>query len=171
MTHHHDQNAYDIPKDLQLATSDIVAMGGLQCFVKLDTADFAEQTRDSGKLDSASLDLNIFVGSTDLLVEGKVKGELTVPCSRCLKECKSRFSEDFSETVASSAPIIDIMSMVRQTMALTSEMKYLCSPECKGLCPVCGADKNVKDCGCQKKDTRPSPFSVLKEKLGRKTKE
>lgn len=166
-----NNNSYDIPKDLLLATSDIVEMGGLQCFVKLEAEDFNEQAKDCGKLDSASLELNIFVGTSDLLIEGKVKGAMTVPCSRCLKETKARFSEDFSETVASSAPIIDIMSMVRQTMALTSEMKYLCSPGCKGLCPVCGADKNVKDCGCKMSDNRPSPFSVLKEKLGKKTKE
>ena len=26
--------------------------------------------------------------------------------------------------------------------------KVLCGEDCKGICPVCGANRNEKDCGC-----------------------
>ena len=38
----------------------------------------------------------------------------------------------------------------------------VCKPDCKGLCPVCGANRNVTGCGCLQTDTE-NPFSVLKD--------
>jgi uncharacterized metal-binding protein YceD (DUF177 family) len=37
------------------------------------------------------------------------------------------------------------------------------SEECKGLCPVCGEDRNVRECGCKPEGVpgRESPFAVL----------
>ena len=33
--------------------------------------------------------------------------------------------------------------------------RFLCSEDCKGLCPKCGADLNLGDCGCDKEDIDP----------------
>lgn len=27
--------------------------------------------------------------------------------------------------------------------------RFLCSEDCKGLCPVCGCNRNLKECGCE----------------------
>jgi len=39
----------------------------------------------------------------------------------------------------------------------------VCREDCRGLCPVCGADRNVIDCGCVQNETTEAanPFSVL----------
>ena len=38
----------------------------------------------------------------------------------------------------------------------------LCDPACKGLCPVCGADLNDGECGCER--TVPDPrLAALKD--------
>ena len=33
--------------------------------------------------------------------------------------------------------------------------KVLCKDDCRGLCPDCGKDLNLGDCGCQKKEVDP----------------
>ena len=30
--------------------------------------------------------------------------------------------------------------------------RFLCSEDCKGLCPVCGCNRNLKECGCENRD-------------------
>jgi uncharacterized protein len=40
-------------------------------------------------------------------------------------------------------------------------VKMLCSQDCKGICPGCGANLNEEVCGC-KANSRQSPFAKLK---------
>jgi len=42
--------------------------------------------------------------------------------------------------------IIDITKDVRDTLLLAVPMKVLCRSDCKGLCPVCGANLNTETC-------------------------
>ena len=73
------------------------------------------------------------------------------------------FSEEFLETYSNKLEIIDIMFLVRQTLALTEEIRFLCKPDCRGICPMCGQDLNVASCNC--KPVNLSPFAVLKGKF------
>lgn len=50
---------------------------------------------------------------------------------------------------------IDIDELVRDDILLELPSKYLCSNECRGLCPKCGANLNEKTCGCTVKETDP----------------
>ncbi len=47
---------------------------------------------------------------------------------------------------------IDVDDLVREQVILSLPARALCREECKGLCSVCGIDKNLKDCEC---DSRP----------------
>lgn len=47
-----------------------------------------------------------------------------------------------------------------EVISLALPVKPLCSEDCAGLCPQCGADLRQGDCGCRKTRT-PSPFDVL----------
>jgi uncharacterized protein len=44
----------------------------------------------------------------------------------------------------------------------------VCRPDCAGLCPVCGIDRNVEQCGCDtsRSDDRWSALDDLKHQLG-----
>ncbi|MCH1927475.1 DUF177 domain-containing protein, partial [Shewanella sp. C31] len=57
--------------------------------------------------------------------------------------------EDEDEYYAFGAPDLDLLPFL--TEAFVTEMPYtvLCEEGCKGLCPVCGADRNLVDCGHQ----------------------
>ncbi len=57
---------------------------------------------------------------------------------------------------------IDLAPIAIEQIQLAIPMKPLCAPECRGLCPACGANRNEGDCGCEeeKVDER---FAVLKD--------
>jgi uncharacterized protein len=44
-------------------------------------------------------------------------------------------------------------------------MKPLCSPDCEGICAVCGKVRRDGDCGCQVRETdaRLGPLKSLKK--------
>lgn len=55
---------------------------------------------------------------------------------------------------------VDISPVVRDALLLSQPEYFLCREECKGLCPVCGEDRNQRDCGCRP-PAPGSPFGAL----------
>jgi uncharacterized protein len=43
---------------------------------------------------------------------------------------------------------IDLAEMLHEQLYLALPMKPLCREDCRGLCPVCGANRNVTTCDC-----------------------
>jgi uncharacterized protein len=43
-------------------------------------------------------------------------------------------------------PLNDVL---REVVLLALPMQLVCSEGCKGICPVCGQNRNQQDCGCQ----------------------
>ena len=57
-------------------------------------------------------------------------------------------------------PEIELAAFLRELVALAVPVQPVCREECRGLCPRCGADRNVEACGCEAE--RPaSPFAAL----------
>lgn len=50
---------------------------------------------------------------------------------------------------------VDPADVLVPALILQVQMTYLCKEDCKGLCPHCGADRNVTDCDCDKKQIDP----------------
>ncbi len=59
---------------------------------------------------------------------------------------------------------VDLSEDIRQFILLAVPVKMLCSDECKGLCPNCGKNLNVKKCECKTdlKDPRWQKLKSLK---------
>ncbi len=57
--------------------------------------------------------------------------------------------------------VIDLTEILREQIILALPMYPRCSPDCKGLCPVCGIDLNQKACDCRR-DEVDSRLVVLK---------
>ncbi|MFZ0613929.1 MAG: DUF177 domain-containing protein [Desulfobacterales bacterium] len=55
---------------------------------------------------------------------------------------------------------IDLGAAVQEEVLMALPMTPQCRPDCKGLCPQCGADLNLGDCGCDRKGVNPK-FAVL----------
>jgi uncharacterized protein len=62
------------------------------------------------------------------------------------------------------ADILDVGELLRSETDLALPMKPLCRPDCRGLCPVCGANKNVTECRCETRGTDPrlAPLEALR---------
>ena len=63
----------------------------------------------------------------------------------------------------------DTDPILLEQLQLNIPMKPLCRPECKGLCPICGTDRNEGECSCteEAKDPRWQALAGLKERLDR----
>ncbi len=51
--------------------------------------------------------------------------------------------------------VLDVTEVVRQHLALALPIAPRCSPDCRGLCPRCGADRNRTACTCEDEEADP----------------
>ena len=60
---------------------------------------------------------------------------------------------------------IDLTEVMREQCHLALPMKPLCRDDCRGLCPVCGVNRNRETCDCQAiwVDPRLEPLRALKK--------
>lgn len=59
---------------------------------------------------------------------------------------------------------IEVADVVAEQVNLFMPMKVICAPECQGLCPTCGANRNLEACHCGE-IAQQSPFAALADKL------
>jgi uncharacterized protein len=60
--------------------------------------------------------------------------------------------------------IIDLAELLHEQLYLMLPMKPLCRDDCQGICPVCGANRNVTTCACETRWEDPR-FAGLKALL------
>lgn len=154
---------FDVPQNLKFKTHDIIRLGNFNCTAQIAAENFAGVLQAPNKIIKAAVELSFSVTPKDIIVAGQISGLREVECARCLKHVTQPFSADFTQTYSTKLEIIDIMYVVVQTLALTEEIRFLCAPTCKGLCPRCGRDLNDGPCGCKPENL--SPFAVLKGKF------
>ncbi|MEK6323462.1 MAG: DUF177 domain-containing protein [Acidobacteriota bacterium] len=63
--------------------------------------------------------------------------------------------------------IIHVDDLAREQIELALPMARLCTEDCRGLCPECGANLNLSECACSKgqADVRWGALAELKSKL------
>lgn len=117
-----------------------------------------------------------FAGSVDL--EAHLHYTVVMPCDRCNEETAQekivRFShtlvrelneeEDDDDYILVPGERLDLDELLTEDVLLEMPSKFLCSPDCKGLCPSCGANLNLGDCSCEKEQTDPR-LEILKKLL------
>lgn len=93
-----------------------------------------------------------------LLVRGSVEAPVRLACPRCLAERDGHLHADVVELFGGDDTpdeeagyeivdaTIDLDTLVRDALAAVAPLRPLCRPDCAGLCPVCGADRNVAPC-------------------------
>ena len=59
-----------------------------------------------------------------------------------------RLEEDDFGVIRVVGDEVDTEPLVAEQVLLALPMKPLCKAECAGLCPTCGADRNVEPCQC-----------------------
>ena len=119
------------------------------------------------------------VGSAEMLkntggqvrIQGRYTVEVTAPCDRCL--APARFPLDagfdlFYKPVSVIARVeeveidegeaqigfyenggLELEDVLREQVLLALPMQRVCSEDCKGICPVCGKNRNEAECDCR----------------------
>jgi uncharacterized protein len=120
-----------------------------------------------------------------ILVSAKLYTAAKLECSRCLEayveDLPIRFDEEYIPVVdvVSGLPThiphesyaflinekheLDLQPAIREYGVLALPMKPLCSTNCAGLCPQCGANLNQKKCTCvvEARDARFAPLEAF----------
>lgn len=111
------------------------------------------------------LDLDLESVVEGILVRGTLAFDLRDACARCLAPVETRHRVVVAELfvdpgrrdpdvevdpgyeIAPDLDAIDLSTLIRDTVSMAAPVRVLCRRDCRGLCPECGADRNVADCG------------------------
>ena len=138
--------------------------------VRLD-ADQLDPTRVAGPME-VRLDGTVRPAGDHYLVAGRAVGRGRLACGRCLEPVDWSTTETFDLEVAllDAAPLeseivldendldivyldnpaLDLEQLAAEQIMLALPMRVLCADDCAGLCPRCGANRNVDGaCRCE----------------------
>jgi len=102
------------------------------------------------------------------VVRGQIECQKIFICDRCLTQSTGEQIHEFDEEFDKSAALddmLDVTELLRDVLLAGQPMKNLCKADCKGLCPVCGANLNDGDCDCGKIIVDPRLASLEDFKL------
>lgn len=108
----------------------------------------------------------------DVHVVGCLEGEVRLACRRCLRDVDQRleipldlwFRRDATEIEADGAATfaldaegteVDLVPALREELLLEIPSYPLCSADCAGLCPKCGARRDAEGCDCSFEERDP----------------
>ena len=111
-------------------------------------------------------------GNKVLQLQGRMSMEVLIPCAKCLepvpttisldfdRECDMKLTEQERSDALDESDFLhgynlDVDKLVYGEALLVWPMKVLCQADCKGLCPVCGQNLNLKTCDCDRTDLDP----------------
>jgi uncharacterized protein len=133
--------------------------------------EFLDQLRQATPIHAA--------GTAELLANTggqiRVRGSLSVvmecQCDRCLEDTSFSIASDFDMFYRPVADIaveeevrinaldaeigfyehggVELGDVLREHVLLSLPMQRVCREDCKGICPVCGRNRNQVSCGCQ----------------------
>ena len=87
-------------------------------------------------------------------------------CDRCLAPVEKPVDAEFTHVIVTEAAteqneleyllapdaMLDLADVAMTDLRLSMPTKILCSPDCRGLCPQCGKNRNDGECGCEAGD-------------------
>jgi uncharacterized metal-binding protein YceD (DUF177 family) len=101
-----------------------------------------------------------------LEVRGSFRVGASLACDRCLALTRadltgeieeslplaadSRAEEAEEDALAVTDGLVDLAGLLAESFWLAWPYRFICRPDCAGLCPACGADLNQGACGCSR---------------------
>lgn len=108
-------------------------------------------------------------------LDTKVEFDFSISCDRCMVQTDKKYQYSFSHVLVVSLNDedndsfiqvdnyqLDLDELIRTDILLELPTKFLCKPDCKGLCPVCGKNLNIGSCNCNPHQIDPR-LGVLKQ--------
>jgi uncharacterized protein len=127
-------------------------------------------------------------GKGILHLSGRIRSAIALECSRCLESFSHTIDTELDIDIAPLSSMgtgsehelvqgeldmefyqgdeVDPLAFVKEQVLISIPMVPLHSPDCKGLCSVCGIDLNKTTCGHQRNGPEEfGAFSALKDLL------
>jgi len=114
---------------------------------------------------------------SDIRLRGRFAGNFQVPCARCIEPVEISLAADIDlifrplgadadvperSITASETEIgyyqkdsLLLEDVLREQVLLSLPVRTLCKPDCKGLCPRCGENRNSHPCHCEEGPSDP----------------
>jgi uncharacterized protein len=137
----------------------------------------SERQEESEELPAADVTgtVSFLRTSGGILVSACLSAVSDETCSRCLEPLQLSYGVDFQEEFAQTVDantgarlsppddaftiderqVLDLNEAIRQYRLASRSMQPLCKPDCRGLCPDCGANLNLGPCACPIKSADP----------------
>ena len=137
---------------------------------------------------AVEVDLRLVRESDVYLLSGSVDGAVTLECEYCRVRFEFPLPRDLflsvdpnperavyrdpsqkgevwvmdhaDEQVEAPEGEFDLVAALEDEWLLALPQSPRCSEECRGLCPVCGTNRNEAECGCAQ-PRRENPFDIL----------
>lgn len=122
-------------------------------------------------------DVTLTNTAAGIVAFGRVHALVSTECSRCLEAFDMPLDGEIEAFYVGPEhadempeeqqvePIregkIDLAPAIMTALAVEAPFAPIHAEDCKGICPTCGANRNVEECGCPEPEEE-SPFSVLK---------
>ena len=125
----------------------------------------------------------------DIRLKGRYSGKFVAPCARCIDPVDIELASEFDlifrpigadagaperSITASETEIgyyqkdsLMLEDVLREQVLLSLPVRTLCKPDCKGLCPRCGANRNTQPCSCDESpaDSRWEALTGLRGRI------
>lgn len=129
-----------------------------------------------------AVDLSLTPDGTDVVVHGRIDATVPQACGRCLESFPApvianvdltltprpgdgdnrELGQDDLDVDFYVGDELDLDRLIEAEATLALPMKPLCRTDCRGLCPVCGVNRNVTACQCQERQPDPR-LAALKD--------
>ena len=157
--------------------SDILKeLGGrmsVNCEVNLSDVDFMGDNYHF--ISPVKINGTISNNGESFILTAQCSAKVKTHCARCMRSIvvdvdfplNENLIQDRGEEITDDDVIVfdgtsfDLDDIVLDDFLMNTSGHYLCSEDCKGLCPKCGADLNVGDCGCTNEDIDPRWAGLL----------
>ncbi len=151
----------------------------------LDEGSYALGEREFSLPSGIDYDLMLTNAGEGILATGILTTHVEGSCDRCLSSAEFDVSGEVDEyylfeepedtgddddgeldfSLVSADNTIDLSDALLSALVMETPFVVLCQPDCKGLCPVCGANLNEGDCGhaaqIEEGRLKASPFAAL----------
>jgi uncharacterized protein len=128
----------------------------------------------------------------EIRLRGSLQVKVDAPCDRCLEPVSLPVSNPFDlvymptsaateggEDEIDEAAVevgyyegsgLPLNEVLREVILLALPMQLICDENCKGICPVCGQNRNQRECGCQSAavDERWTKLKDLRAEIGQR---
>lgn len=154
--------------------------------LSIDETAFAESPYADPSWRLERLHLQVTPDGDEVDVIGQIHANVPQVCGRCAESVTSPVTADVNlrfapkpdraddaelgrddlDTDFYADDRLDLASVIETETAVAVPMKPLCDPGCRGLCSVCGGNRNLNPCACVERAPDPR-LAVLKTLAGR----